>query len=176
MEMVNLRENILVYRNTKDKAVLEDLYIYFTSYIKNISKKIFRNEYKETDLKIKFIKVINKLNLKQDSNDKIQAKIITALKRERASIIKKTIQEQDKHPYYLEDIKVEVKDSEDNYSYVVLQDLLEKLNYQEKTILELSFFKDQTDINIGKIFNITSARVGQIKRLALNKLKQELIN
>ena len=65
MEMRNLRENILAYRNTKDKAVLEDLYIYFTSYIKNIGKKIFSNEYKEIDLKIKFIEVINKLNLKQ---------------------------------------------------------------------------------------------------------------
>lgn len=70
---LNLRENIVAYRETHDKNILESLYLYFDLYINNISKKIY-SEYAEVDLIIGFIEIINNLNLKEASNEIIKKK------------------------------------------------------------------------------------------------------
>ena len=172
--MKNLRENIIKYRNTKDKKILEELYLYFSTYIKNIGRKIY-SEYKETDLIIKFIEVINNLNIASASSSEIQGKIVVSLLRMRVDIIKKDIKEKENKPYYWEDLKVEVKSECEGYLEVLIRDLLDLLSIREKLILKLSFFEDKTDIYIGQILGITSVRVGVIKRNSLKKLKNQLV-
>ena len=174
MEITNLRKNIIEYRKTKDKKILEDLYIYFSSYIKNIGRRIY-SDYKETDLIIKFIEVINSLNIRGSSDNEIQGKIVVSLLRKRVDIIKHDIKEKENQPYYFENLKVEVKDESDEYLCVLIRDILNFLSKREKLVLKLSFFEDKTDIYIAQILNISSMRVGVIKRDSLKKLKNELI-
>lgn len=173
--MTNLRKNIIEYRKTKDKQILENLYIYFSSYIKNICKKMY-SEYKETDLIIKFIEIINKLNLKKCSNSELQGMIVISLIRERADIAKKKIKQDKNKPCYIEDLKIDIKTKKDDYLSVMIKSALNLISERERLILNLSFFEDKTDIKIGEILCISSARVGQIKKLTLNKLKKELIS
>lgn len=59
---------------------------------------------------------------------------------------------------------------------IAVKQLIDELEYKEKQIVYLRFFKDKTQVQVAKIMGITQVQVSRIERKVLNSMKMKLIS
>lgn len=172
---INLRENILEYRETKDKDILERLYLYFEPYLYNISQKIY-SEYGRSDMDIGFIEIVNNLNLKQDSDQVIKKKIVTSLKNKKIDIIRKNINHNHLKTCSFDELSESLKDNSIiDYSQILTfqsDDLIKVLTEKQREVIVHSIFLEEKDVEIASKMCIKKQSVGDLKRRALKRMKK----
>lgn len=164
----NLRQNIINYKETNDKNILGELIIYFNEYINNIARKI-NSEYANTDLIIGFIEIINKIDIKQYSDEILKKIIVSSLVKKRIDIYRKNrilIEE-----FFFDDTYRDSSSTKDDLSNIYINDLIQELNFKQRKVIEFSFIEGKIDVEISYIMNITKQSVGQLKARALKNLK-----
>lgn len=58
---------------------------------------------------------------------------------------------------------------------ITLKQLIDKLNFREKEIINLRYFKDKTQMQVAKILGISQVQVSRIEKKILNNMKQSLV-
>jgi RNA polymerase sporulation-specific sigma factor len=58
---------------------------------------------------------------------------------------------------------------------IAVYDLIEKLDFREKEIIRLRYFKDKTQTQVAKILGISQVHVSRIEKKILNDFKEKLI-
>lgn len=169
--MSNLRENIINYRESNDKKILEELYLYFVPYIQNIAKRLYCED-NENELTVGFIEIIKELDIKKFSNHVIQGQIVTALMRKKIDLIRKVSRENAMKICFFEDIKIEPKEIYDDTFNIVIQDIIKALTVKEREVIKFSFIDKRKNVQIAEIMNISKQRVGEIKKNAIKKLSE----
>lgn len=58
---------------------------------------------------------------------------------------------------------------------LTLKQLIESLNFREKEIINLRYFKDKTQMQVAKILGISQVQVSRIEKKILNNMKKSLV-
>ncbi|MGN1299174.1 MAG: sigma-70 family RNA polymerase sigma factor [Candidatus Scatovivens sp.] len=58
---------------------------------------------------------------------------------------------------------------------ITLKQLIEKLNFREKEIINLRYFKDKTQMQVAKILGISQVQVSRIEKKILNNMKEGFV-
>ena len=58
---------------------------------------------------------------------------------------------------------------------ITLKQLIDKLNFREKEIINLRYIKDKTQMQVAKILGISQVQVSRIEKKILNNMKQSLV-
>ena len=155
--------------NTSD--VKEDLYKYFKTIIDNISKKA-SFEFINSDLTIKLLEIVNKINLKKYNTDcAIKSFIIRSLVNERTDILKKINREPKKCP-----LNLEMLNNSCYYlqSYLDLEDLFSKLTKKQEEIMYLEFLHGYKQAEIAIKLGSSAPAIGQCRERALTNIRKIL--
>ena len=76
--------------------------------------------------------------------------------------------------------KIEIISDDENIQEKIvdkltLKQLIEKLNFREKEIINLRYFKDKTQMQVAKILGISQVQVSRIEKKILNNMRQSLV-
>ena len=166
--LFNLLEKCQTHNTSNAK---EDLYTYFKPIIDNISKKS-SFEFLNSDLIIKFLEIINKINLERYNDDiAIKSFIIRSLVNERTDIFKKVNREPKKCP-----INLEMLNNSCYYlqSYLDLEDLFSKLTKKQEELMYLEFLHGYKQAEIAIKLGSSAPAIGQCRERALTNIRKIL--
>ncbi len=63
---------------------------------------------------------------------------------------------------------------EDNLDYILLKDLVSKLDERDKMIITLRYFRDKTQSEVARVLKVSQVQVSRLENKILSKLKEEL--
>lgn len=63
---------------------------------------------------------------------------------------------------------------EDNIDYILLKELISKLDKRDKMIIILRYYRDKTQSEVAKVLNVSQVQVSRLETKILSKLKEEL--
>lgn len=58
---------------------------------------------------------------------------------------------------------------------IVVNDMVDKLNMRDKTIIKLRFFKEKTQSQVAKILGISQVQVSRIEKKVLKQMKEKMV-
>lgn len=89
--------------------------------------------------------------------------------------IYKSIYQSDGNEIYLVDkIPKPKDDNEEMLNNMLLKQLLEQLNENEKKLINLRYFQDKTQVDVAKLMGISQVQVSRMEKRILIKLRQNL--
>ena len=72
-----------------------------------------------------------------------------------------------------------ISNNEDEQAKIVdkitIREMINKLNYRDKQIINLRYFKDKTQVQVAKILGISQVHVSRIEKKILNELREKLV-
>ncbi|AGX44697.1 sigma-70 family RNA polymerase sigma factor [Clostridium saccharobutylicum] len=163
----------------KNQKNFNEILYYFNSTIKYIGYKLKYPE-AESDLIIYLHQLLRRLNLNRFKEDKdLLAFINKCLKNRSITLFYNNAKEKERinlisETEVLDSMNYEEKN--DEYSDVFFMDLISSLNPKQKQITFCKYYLQLSDIEIAKMFKMSRQGVNQAKRLALKKLKVELLS
>lgn len=58
---------------------------------------------------------------------------------------------------------------------IVVNDMVEELNFRDKTIIKLRFFKEKTQMQVAKMLGISQVQVSRIEKKILEQMKEKMV-
>ena len=58
---------------------------------------------------------------------------------------------------------------------IVINDMVEELNFRDKTIIKLRFFKEKTQTQVAKMLGISQVQVSRIEKKILEQMKEKMV-
>lgn len=173
---LNLYNLILEYQKNNNPKNLEELTTYFLEDVVKIANKLKyagNYEYAETDIVIALIELLKKIDLeKYKDNKAIKFFIINSLANKRIDIFRKEVKGQEETLELKLDVIFTKVDND--YSELIINDLIREFKPREKEIIQLAFFEGYSNIEISKKFNLTEQRIGQLKNKLLGSLRKSI--
>jgi len=58
---------------------------------------------------------------------------------------------------------------------LTVNDMVEKLNFRDKTIIKLRYFKEKTQTQVAKLLGISQVQVSRIEKKILDEMKEKMV-
>ena len=58
---------------------------------------------------------------------------------------------------------------------IVINDMVDKLSFRDKTIIKLRFFKEKTQMQVAKMLGMSQVQVSRIEKRILEQMKEKMV-
>jgi len=169
---MSLAETAIKAGEGDEECVLEIIQKFMPSILK-FSKELGYEE-AQTDLIIGLLESMGKIkrNINSDSQDgMVVTYLYRLLKNKKIDLFRKNVKGKDQRVVDIEKIG-ELAYEDDFEDHFAMDELLESLTIKQQTVLKLKYFYGYSDVEIGKVLDVSRQSVNKIKMRAIEKLRE----